>query len=90
LAPIFLAQFDGNVPPEIGAPDPDIDRDVQYLAAHRADELALGRRVLQVQPAKNTKAGTGKIILDEWADDAMLDVSAQLIGFDEETTLIAE
>jgi hypothetical protein len=35
-------------------------------------------------------AGTGKIILDERADDAMLNISAQLIRFEKETPLIAE
>jgi hypothetical protein len=90
LTPIVLAQLNGNVPPEIRTPDTDVDHDVKYPAAHRADKLALGEGVLKVQSAKNAIAGSGQVILDEWTRDAVIGVSIALIGLQKESPLVTE
>ena len=63
---------------------------IQNPAAQRGDKLALRERILQVQPAQHSIAGAGHVILHEGAADAVLGVAGKLVGFQEETALIAK
>ena len=90
LSSVLFAQLDGNVTPKIRAPDAHVYGNIQHLAAECGHQLSLCDRILQVQPAKYALDGTGHIVLDERATDAVLGVAGELIGFEKKAALIAE
>src|SRR6201999_1802369 len=90
LPAIFLAEFNGNMPPKCWAADANIDGNIEHTPAQNRDKLALRNRILQMQAAEHAIARTREIILHEGAHYSTLNVASQLVRFEEETSLVSE
>ena len=68
----------------------DVDRDIEDLALQHVNQLALGMRVLEMQPAQGAPSGKRQIVLHEMAVQARLGIATQIPGFLEEPPTVAE
>ena len=70
--------------------DADVDGDVEDLALEDRDELALGVRVLVVQPAEHAPARAREVVLDERGGQPGLGVAGAVPGLQEVAAGVAE
>ena len=85
LSDVLLAELDGNVLAESRTAPPRVYRNIAYTAMEHRNQLSLRMGVLKMQPPQHTAAGTGKIVLQEWARNAGCGVALGLKNLDKGT-----